>query len=437
MHSRFQKHFRVVTGAGSAAALLDVFALVGATWLFGTVELRLGAVVTVRWSAALVLAPLALYAAMLGARFVLVRTRNPAVAPPPHRLCHKILLSGYSALLCLAAVEWTLGRAGVETELPALVIRGEEDQGVRRKRPSGLVSDARLRWRFGQGKVVWGIPINSLGYRDREYPLAKPGRTKRVLCVGDSCTAIGHPPYSLVLHRMLTNSPPVAGLEWEACNMGVFGYSTTLGLRDFQDKAAAIAPDIVTVYYGWNDHWWSGVNKTDSEIVFLGVSRTRADLIEGLGYRRAGALLARAFLARSYFSARKDPGAADCYRVPPDEYAANLRRFVREIRDLGAVPVLMTAPRAPAIASNLVTCGNISSVPAGLRIHDQYVALTRTVARETGSRLIDLFDLFGNPGRTNLFSADGIHLRQAGLDSIASAIHQEVRRISLPGSGQE
>ncbi|HCF93474.1 MAG TPA: hypothetical protein DEW46_00275, partial [Verrucomicrobia bacterium] len=36
------------------------------------------------------------------------------------------------------------------------------------------------------------------------------------------------------------------------------GYSSVIGLRLFERRGTQLAPDVVTLYYGWNDHWRGG-----------------------------------------------------------------------------------------------------------------------------------------------------------------------------------
>ena len=60
-----------------------------------------------------------------------------------------------------------------------------------------------------------------MGFLDREVNPIKKNGTIRVICMGDSCTGQGIPPYSGYLHTELTNNPP-GDLSWEAFNMGVF-----------------------------------------------------------------------------------------------------------------------------------------------------------------------------------------------------------------------
>ncbi len=68
------------------------------------------------------------------------------------------------------------------------------------------------------------------------------------------------------------------------------------------------------------------------------------------------------------------------------------------------------------------------SVEEATRLHDDYVSLTRAVAREEEAALVDLAAKFDGQGR-EIFARDGIHFTQAGLERIAGAIDEGVRAL--------
>lgn len=66
--------------------------------------------------------------------------------------------------------------------------------------------------------------------------------------------------------------------------------------------------------------------------------------------------------------------------TPPDAFRANLRRFVADVRERDATPVLMT----PIVRRRFDDAGRFYDV------HGDYPDLTRAVAEETGAALVDL-----------------------------------------------
>ena len=341
-----------------------------------------------------------------------------------HTIPRRLALVATSIFLCLAVAEFTLKTAGIETELPPVVIRGRDTDGGRR-RGNGLISDPVLRWKLKPGEEVWAMRINSLGFRDREVAIEKPPETVRVLCMGDSCTAEGDPPYSLLLHRQLNASPPTSQ-AWEAVNMGVFGYSIVQGLKTFEKKGMSLKPDFVTLYYGWNDHWLGG-RLPDSKRMAREVSPWQSVVHETLRRRRVGQLALRLGASAGDRATERQEG---CFRVPPEEYRDTLNTFVARIRASGGVPILITAPRARTLARELVINGQIRSVEDGIRAHDLYIDITREVASEKGSALLDLAETFSAADMAHLFKADGVHLTQEGHDHVKDQIYAKVLELS-------
>lgn len=113
--------------------------------------------------------------------------------------------------------------------------------------PSHLEPDPALRWIPRAGWSGFGVTISPEGFRGPS--LRKPGPS-RVACLGDSCTfgPAGGKPYPEILGALL-------GSEFEVVNAGVPGYSTFQGLRWYRSRVEPLKPSVVTVYYGWNDHW--------------------------------------------------------------------------------------------------------------------------------------------------------------------------------------
>jgi lysophospholipase L1-like esterase len=325
-------------------------------------------------------------------------------------------------LLFFAVLEGTLRWAGFEADLPKVVIRGEHE--IDEALTSAFIPDPELKYRLNPGAEYNGRVVNSMGFFDREVdPVKKEGVT-RVICMGDSCTGQGIPPYSGFLHELLQENPP-GETSWESFNMGVHGYSSAMGLRLFQIRGAELKPDFVSVYYGWNDHWLGG--KPDSNAMGLGMSSFQADLFERLQEFRSFQLIVSLMNpVRRIAVKEKKLGL----RVPPDEYLWTLKRFVREIRTLGATPILITAPRAAKLTTLLLRNNQAKDLGEVTRIHDEYCEMTRQVAREESVPLLDLAALFSGPGKAHLFSSDGIHLQRGGRREIARLLHEKLAELS-------
>jgi hypothetical protein len=130
----------------------------------------------------------------------------------------------------------------------------------RRGTPGFYVSDAIRGERLGAGYDGWfaGVPVkvNDLGFRDpRDYTLAKPARTFRILVLGDSVTfghgAVYETTYPYLLEQRLKAWR--ADVNWEVWNLGVPGYNTADELAYLEEVGARFNPDLVVVGFYPND----------------------------------------------------------------------------------------------------------------------------------------------------------------------------------------
>src|SRR4051812_45908155 len=104
---------------------------------------------------------------------------------------------------------------------------------------------------FSEGTSV---STNSHGLREREFPLAKPADTRRVLFLGDSVTfgagVRDSEPYARLLELDLEadGAGPI-----ETINAGVVGYNTIQELGRLEDVGLAYQPDVVVLTFLVND----------------------------------------------------------------------------------------------------------------------------------------------------------------------------------------
>jgi len=343
----------------------------------------------------------------------------------------KLVLAMTTPFLFLLVLEQVLEVIGFETHFPGIVFKGEKKEVTGMH---GMIRDDALLWKFSPGGVSRETRINSLGFRDREVAWEKPPGMVRVICMGDSITADGPPSYANCLHQILQGSS-LTDQKWEAFNMGVYGYSSVQGLRLFQIKGRKLSPDYVTLYFGWNDHWICGFIPDSRMIARRSDSRLKAFAFNVLRRKRFGQLLVvglspleknRAVLA---LKGNIPKELTHSLRVPPDEYRAVLTRFVKEIRSVGAVPILITAPRGPSISPIFVHNGQAESLDKLIEHHRRYVGITREVAAATGAELLDLAEIMEKKEHSALFNRDGVHLTQEGLWFLGRRLYEKLRRI--------
>nr|HPJ72144.1 GDSL-type esterase/lipase family protein [bacterium] len=141
---------------------------------------------------------------------------------------------------------------------------------------SGIVfsTNPKLRYTLKPGGVSYyrktAIEINPAGYRGRvRGPDARPPRTLRVICIGDSVTMgvflEDDETYCSQLEELL-NRENVRGRSWEVLNFGVLGYNTINEVELLKEKGLAYHPDVVILQYCFNDHR----NKSELDMRFRG-----------------------------------------------------------------------------------------------------------------------------------------------------------------------
>lgn len=101
-----------------------------------------------------------------------------------------------------------------------------------------------------------GFAINSQGFRDYEYPVAKPKQTIRILALGDSTTVGSGVPdmkdtYPKVLERLLNGR--ARGVRFEVLNMGVAGYDTLKEVELLRVRGLKYGPDLALIVFCIND----------------------------------------------------------------------------------------------------------------------------------------------------------------------------------------
>lgn len=332
-------------------------------------------------------------------------------------LIAKLSLSLFMVTLALVGIEAVLGWRGVPHGEPVFVVQGRDGQSVNAS--GSMVSDSHLLWRFEPGTEFNGRKVNVLGYLGRQDIAAvKADRVTRIVCMGDSCTAQGLPNYADMVHQRFQENT-VSDRVWEAFSAGVHGYSVLQGLRQYQRDIRPLQPDVVTIFFGWNDHWLT--EQPDRERMELARGRLEAAILNGLAKKRLIQL-----------TSKKNPGGVDRreLRVPPDAYATYLGHLIDEIKRDGAMPFVVTAPRAKLLSRRLVHAGHAESVEGAMALHDHYVEISRTVASEKGVIVIDLAAEMSAP---DFFMEDGIHFTGAGLQRIAERIHESVSAYAFSG----
>ncbi len=99
---------------------------------------------------------------------------------------------------------------------------------------------------------------NSLGFRGPDFAPAKPAGTLRVFCLGGSSTFGFHndddETYPHYLQQLLAAQPETDHVEVVNAGFPYYNTATVRGL--LEEELVGYAPDVVTVYSGYNDTSW-------------------------------------------------------------------------------------------------------------------------------------------------------------------------------------
>ncbi|MFC1631241.1 SGNH/GDSL hydrolase family protein [Candidatus Omnitrophota bacterium] len=208
-----------------------------------------------------------------------------------------------------------------------------------------MIEDALLMWRPRPDYQDQQIQINSRGLRDQEYELEKGAGVFRILCLGDSATfGFGLYPEK-VYHSLLENKlnqNAAFDIKFEVINGGSTGYSSLQGLNLYQHYGVKYAPDIVTCYFGGNDH-------------FRRFYLSDKDIMQG-NIPQASRIFKNRVLLKSHFyrvmrklvltglSAKHKKERENVPRVSIEEYQANILAFNRLCRKNNSVLILIATP---------------------------------------------------------------------------------------------
>jgi lysophospholipase L1-like esterase len=299
---------------------------------------------------------------------------------------------------------------GYSTGIPTF-----DEDGVLKEGPP----PARVRL-FGPDPFLLWTPLpdtpytNSQGFRGSgEYTEEKPGGVVRVLYLGDSCTFFGDPVYPEIVRGSLAARLP--GRRIECINASVPGYTSVQGERRWE-RLSNWKPDVVVVYFGWNDHWPARGGLTDRDQFAIASGPRLLGMVRALrGRWRSGRLV----------------------RVPLDDFEATLTAMRVKIERAGAVPYFITAPtgfRAGAMPpwaygfySQFYGMSReaVDAIPS---LHGAYADAVRRVASGGHAVLVDAERELAGNDPTLLYRNDQIHLRTPGHEAIASLLAATIMR---------
>jgi len=279
----------------------------------------------------------------------------------------------------------------------------------RRFATDAFTADRYLLWRLEPGTNLGGIPVSADGTLGNVAPAKKkPEGTIRVLCLGDSVSALTYRVFPDIAARLANGAQTTTTLE--VINASVAGYTTEQGRR-LWGRLKHLHPDVVLISYGWNDHF-PALNLPDKELGARNFFAAAAHRIFNWSrlYQMAAAP------AGSRWHPPPDGTTSGTLRVGPDQFAENLEALVASVRAAGAQPILATQPSNLTAANtrHLHDEGFAADENTPTALHNLYNNQVRAAATATGAMLLDVDEAFEFRDRNRLFEADGMHLSGPG-----------------------
>jgi lysophospholipase L1-like esterase len=335
-----------------------------------------------------------------------------------------VLFALLPAFVLFTALELGLRLAGFRYSPTPLEVRRFTDD------PRGIVDREIRFWnkdgveRFVKDAHQLWVPKRSPLERHRLEP--EPG-VLRIATLGDSCTA----------HCVSTRKtfPGLAekflnargGRRVEILNAGVASHSSFQGLQRLKHAVLPYRPDVLTVFFGWNDHWITGT--PDSEVRLR--SEWETALVNALDHFRiyqAGSYALAKLRGAGGARSRKN-GREAVPRVDLNGYEANLREIVGLARGSGMRVLFITAPQEIRDWNN----PDLLPLPTErvVELHARYNDVVRKVARETGAGLVDLAVLVEKEPPRSVIARDGIHFGPAGCRFVARVVAEKLAELYL------
>jgi lysophospholipase L1-like esterase len=263
-----------------------------------------------------------------------------------------------------------------------------------------------------------GVPgVNSLGFNDDEFRLAKTPGTLRIACLGSSTTEGGNPEghegsYPRQLQRILQER---TGGKVEALNFGMAGWTTAEEMVNYFLVVQDYAPDVVIVHEAVNDvdprRWpgfrtdYSHYRKPWTEVHYSLPYRllVRFSDVFAASQLKTAAFDLRSIVTRPPQGPLRDAGA----RLPPETAVAfrrNVLTIADHVRGHGGHVVLATVPYDPQGGEDVYREGI-----------DEHNRILRELAAANGFVLADV-DARGRAlaGGTHRFFLDLVHMTPEG-----------------------
>jgi lysophospholipase L1-like esterase len=284
--------------------------------------------------------------------------------------------------------------------------------------------------------------VNSLGFNDDEFHVAKTPGTLRIACLGSSTTEGGNPEghegsYPRQLEHVLEER---TGRAVEVLNFGMAGWTTAETMVNYFLVVQDYAPDIVVIHEAPNDvdprRWpgfrtdyshfrrpWSGVHYALPYRLLVRWS----DLFAASQLKNAAGFDLQAVVTRPPQGPMRE-GADGT--LPPETAVAfrrNVRTIAEHVRLRGGHAVLATVPYDVTTSGDAVYRHGI----------DDHNRILRELSQQDGFTLADVDGQGRNhPGGLHPYFLDLVHMTSVGNRFKAEVIAEAILQAGLAGPDQ-
>lgn len=232
-----------------------------------------------------------------------------------------------------------------------------------------------------------------------------------IIFMGCSCTEIGQ--YDQYFMNLVKEKYPEEKIS--SANFGVGGWSTYQGLQQLKRDVTGLKPKIITIYYGWNDHWIGfGIEDKD-------VKNLNSSFMYHFQKFRFTQLITKFIVALNLKKIKPE-------RVSTKDFRKNLINMVNIARENDIIPVLLTAPTSHEKGNEPQHLQErwLRDINDLVPLHQEYISIVKDVARIENVILCDLDAVFKKLPRDfvlhKCFYSDGVHPRPEGDYIIAETL---------------
>lgn len=316
-------------------------------------------------------------------------------------------------------------RFGYDTGIPVFDSDGIEREGETYQDTPLFEADPVLFW-----KPIANTPFT--GADGLRLPAPSQDSTStdvyRIAVIGDSCSFLGENVYS---NRFASSIEQTTQLDVEVVNASCPGYTSFQGKRRLQ-AVWPWEPDLLLVYFGWNDHWKSLNGQTDRDVMQRQFLNDRARTWLGKS-RIFWCMYSMQTKLTPLRSIRDAP-----VRVPLDHYHDNLQEILVDAQSHDCPTIFITAPSAYRVGKMpqwsygffgqfyAMNTQEVASIP---QTHNQYNDVARLVANSSSSAsVLDVAAKWGDDKEEQndpqRFRSDRIHLTEFGHQEIADQLYE-------------